>query len=133
MTSNDELRLVHKQVAADPSVLRFLTEEEMVALKFAIGESEGLTVEECCNSSSINKHFLAIGTNFMMYDTGEEAVCLAWVLGDGESFIDHYVHEEMHRVLHKQVGIESCSAYDKIARYIEKEMAEPPIPALAAL
>jgi hypothetical protein len=100
-----------------------LTEEEMMALKFAIGQSEGLTVEECRDPSLIAKHFLARGTNFMMYDTGEEAVCLAWVLGDEQSFISHYMHEELHRVLHKEIGIASCSAYDKIARYIDKDGA----------
>jgi hypothetical protein len=102
-----------------------LTEEEMAALKFAIGESEGLTVEECCDPSIIDKHFLAVGTNFMMYDTGEGAVCLAWVLGDEASFISHYTHEELHRVLHKRVGIASCSAYDRVARYVEDRESMP--------
>jgi hypothetical protein len=111
--------------AASHLLLRFLTEEEMAALKFAIGESEGLTVEECRDPSIIDKHFLAVGTNFMMYDTGEGAVCVAWVLGDQESFISHYTHEELHRVLHKRVGITSSSAYDRVARYVEDRESMP--------
>ena len=131
MASKNGLRLFNKQIAAHSVALRFLTEEEMAALKFAIGESEGLTVEECHDPSMIDKHFLATGTNFMMYDTGEKSVCLAWVLGDDESFVSHYIHEELHRVLHEQIGIDSCSAYDRIARLIEKEAHEPPTSAIA--
>jgi hypothetical protein len=100
--------------------LRFLKDEEMVALKFAIGQSEGLSVEECCDPERIGMHFKAPGTNFMMYDTGEQTICLAWVLGDDQSFIDHFVHEEMHRVLHRTVDMDSCSAYDRIARLVEE-------------
>ena len=104
--------------------LRFLDGEEMEALKFAIGESEGLTIEECCDQSLVRRHFLVPRTNFMMYDTGEETICLAWVLGDESSFIEFFVHEEIHRVLHKRIGLESCCAYDNVARYAESETVE---------
>jgi hypothetical protein len=119
--------------AASHFLLRFLTEEEMAAQKFAIGESEGLTVEECCDPSIIEKHYLAVGTNFMMHDTGEGAVCLAWVLGDEASFISHYTHEELHRILHKRVGMASCSAYDRVARYVDDRESTPtPVTRLSA-
>ena len=104
--------------------LKFLNSEEMEALKFAIGESEGLTIGECTVPSLINRHFLVPETDFMMYDTGEETICLAWVLGDESSFIEFFVHEEIHRVLHKRIGLESCCAYDNVARYAESETVE---------
>ena len=98
---------------------RFLTGEEMEALKFAVGLSQGLSVEDCNASETIGKHFLAPGTNFMYYDTGEESVCYAWILGDEESFCEHFVHEETHRVLHELIGLRSCCDYDNVARYAE--------------
>jgi hypothetical protein len=98
----------------------------MVALKFAIGQSEGLSVEECCTQELIDRHLLRSGTNFLMYDTGEESVCIAWVLGNEHSFVSHYVHEEIHRVLHKVVGMDACCDYDKVARHVEGGVAEVP-------
>ena len=98
---------------------RFLTSEEMEALKFAIGLSHGLSVEDCNEGDEIGRHFLAPDTNFMYYDTGEESVCYAWILGDQESFCEHFVHEETHRVLHALIGLRSCCEYDNVARYAE--------------
>ena len=104
--------------------LKFLNSEEMEALKFAIGESEGLTIGECTVPSLINRHFLVPETDFMMYDTGERCICLAWVLGNETSFVEIFVHEEIHRVLHKHIDLESCCAYDNISKYVEGEMLE---------
>jgi hypothetical protein len=98
---------------------RFLTSEEMEALKFAIGLSHGLSVEDCDEGDEIGRHFLVPGTNFMYYDTGEQSVCYAWILGDEESFCEHFVHEETHRVLHALIGLRSCCDYDNVARYAE--------------
>ena len=105
---------------------RFLTSEEMEALKFAIGLSHGLSVEDCNEGEEIGRHFLTPGTNFMYYDTGEESVCYAWILGDQESFCEHFVHEETHRILHALIGLQSCCEYDKVARYAEAVEAETP-------
>ena len=101
---------------------RFLTSEEMEALKFAIGLSHGLSVEDC---DEIGRHFLAPRTNFMYYDTGEQSVCYAWILGDEECFCEHFVHEETHRILHALIGLRSCCDYDNVARYAEAVEAEP--------
>jgi hypothetical protein len=104
--------------------LRFLDPLEMEALKLAIGESHGLTIEQCEDLFCIGKYFAVPGTNFMLYDTGEKSICLAWALGDESSFIEFYLHEEMHYILHKCVDLKSCCEYDKIAKYAEKEMVE---------
>lgn len=104
---------------------RFLTSEEMEALKFAIGLSQGLSVEDCNKGDEMGRHFLAPGTNFMYYDTGEESVCYAWILGNEESFCEHFVHEEIHRVLHALIDLRSCCDYDNVARYAEAVEAEP--------
>jgi hypothetical protein len=98
---------------------RFLTSEEMEALKFAIGLSHGLSVQDCTEGVEIGRHFLAPGTNFMYYDTGEESVCYAWILGGEESFCEDFVHEETHRVLHALIDLRSCCDYDNVARYAE--------------
>jgi hypothetical protein len=105
---------------------RFLTGEEMEALKFAVGLSQGLSVGDCNDGDEIGRHFLAPGTNFMYYDTGEGSVCYAWILGDEESFCEHFVHEETHRILHARIGLRSCCDYDNVARYAEAVEAEPP-------
>ena len=107
------------------STLRFLGEEEMAALKFAIADSDGESIEDT------KKHFITSGTNLMLYDTGEKSVCMAWVLGDEGSFINHYLHEEIHHVLHEVAGINACCAYDKVARFAEElphEPHRPPVP-----
>lgn len=104
---------------------RFLTGEEMEALKFAVGLSQGLSVEDCNRGEAIRRYFLAPGTNFMFYDTGEKSVCYAWILGDEESFCEHFVHEETHRILHERIGLRSCCDYDNVARYAEAVDAEP--------
>jgi hypothetical protein len=101
--------------------LRFLNSLEMEALKLAIGESHGLTIEQCEDMFYIDKYFAVPGTNFMLYDTGEESICLAWALGDEQSFIEFYLHEEMHYILHKCVDLKSCCDYDKVAKFAEKE------------
>jgi hypothetical protein len=101
--------------------LRFLDSSEMAALKLAIGESQGLTIEQCEDWFLISKYFAVPGTNFMLYDTGERSVCLAWLLGDEQSFIEFYVHEELHYILHKCIDLKSCCDYDSIAEYVEKE------------
>jgi hypothetical protein len=106
---------------------RFLTSEEMEALKFAIGFSHGLSVEDCDEGDEIGRHFLAPGTNFMYYDTGEQSVCYAWILGDEESFCEHFVHEETHRILHALIGLRSCCDYDNVARYAEAVETEQTI------
>lgn len=104
--------------------LRFLDPSELEALKLAIGESQDLTIEECEDWSKIGKHFAVSGTNFMLYDTGEKSVCLAWVLGNEESFIDFYTHEVLHYILHERISLKSCCDYDNIAKYAEREIPE---------
>jgi hypothetical protein len=104
--------------------LRFLDGEEMQALRFAIGESEELTIEECYNWSMIARHFLTPKSNFMFYDTGERKICLAWVLGDEQSFVEFFVHEEVHRVLHETIDLKSCCMYDNIAQQVEAPLVE---------
>ena len=120
---------IHKIILLEESKhvfmrLRFLDSLEMEALKLAIGESHGLTIEQCEDLFHIGKYFAVPGTNFMLYDTGEKSICLAWVLGDEKSFIEFYVHEELHYILHKCVDLKSCCDYDKVAKYAEKEMVE---------
>ena len=104
--------------------LRFLDPSEMEALKLAIGESQGLTIKDCEDWLKISKHYAVPGTNFMLYDTGEKSVCLAWVLGDEESFVEFYMHEVLHYILHERIDLRSCCDYDKIAKYAESEMPE---------
>lgn len=60
----------------------------------------------------------------MMYHTGEESICLAWVLGDERSFINDYIHEEIHRILHKRIDLKSCCDYDNVARYVEEMIVD---------
>jgi len=112
------------EIPLRPPELRFLSQEELKALKFAICQSEGLTIEECEERALVMKYFHARENNFMMYHTGEESICLAWVLGDERSFINDYVHEELHRVLHKRVDLESCDKYDNVADYMENVIVD---------
>jgi hypothetical protein len=104
--------------------LRFLDSLEMEALKLAIGESHGLTIEQCEDLFYIGRYFAVPGTNFMLYDTGEKSICIAWALGDEKSFVEFYLHEEMHYILHKCIDLKSCCDYDKVAQYAEKEIME---------
>lgn len=104
--------------------LRFLDPSEMAALRLAIGESQGLTIEECDERFLISKYFAVPGTNFMLYDTGEKSICLAWVLGDEKSFIEFYLHEELHYILHKCIDLKSCCDYDNVARVAERKISE---------
>ena len=106
---------------------RFLDSVEMEALKFAIGFSNGLRIDECHDRQAIGKHFLAPGTHFMYYDTGEGSVCVAWVLGDEDSFCEYFVHEEVHRVLHQLIDLRTCCDYDNVARFAEATDPEPKI------
>ncbi len=104
--------------------MRFLDPQEMAALKFAIGQSEGLSIEECCDWDKVKRYFLTPETNFMLYHTGEQAICLAWILGDDKSFIEFFVHEELHRVLHERIDLSACCSYDNVARYVETSIIE---------
>lgn len=104
--------------------LRFLDTSELAALKLAIGESQGLTIEQCEDWYLMSKYFAVPGTNFMLYDTGEKSVCLAWVLSDEKSFIEFYVHETLHYILHECIDLKSCCDYDNIARIVEEEEPE---------
>jgi hypothetical protein len=70
------------------------------------------------------QYFVVPNTNFMMYDTREESICLAWAFGNEASFIEFYVHEEIHHVLHKRIDLRSCCEYDNIARQAESESLE---------
>jgi hypothetical protein len=106
------------------SNMRFLNPIELRALKFAICESEGMTIEESEESVHLMNHFRARESNFMMYHTGEESICVAWVLGDDKSFVNDYVHEEIHRILHKRIDLSSCDQYDNVSRYVEGVMIE---------
>lgn len=117
MKSDDE-------ILTRPSELRFLSPVELKALKFAICQSEGLSIEECEERVHVMNHFRARESNFMMYHTGEESICLAWVLGDEMSFISDFVHEELHRVLHKRIDLESCDRYDNVANYAENVIVD---------
>ena len=112
---------------------RFLLREELDALKFAIGMSHGLDIEQCEGGEGISRHFLAPGTNFMYYDTGEERICFAWILASEGSFCEYLAHEEIHRVLHEVIDLKSCCDYDNIARFAEAVDAEPSVRAVSAL
>ncbi len=97
----------------------------MEALKFAIGESEGLTIEECSVQFLVMRHFLVPGTNFMMYDTGEECI-FVWpgCLGTKRALSSSISTKKFTALLHKHVDLECCCAYDNISKYAESEMAE---------
>jgi hypothetical protein len=106
------------------SNMRFLNPIELRALKFAICESEGMTIQESEERVHLMNHFRARESNFMMYHTGEESIGVAWVLGDDKSFVNDYVHEEIHRILHKRIDLSSCDQYDNVSRYVEDVMIE---------
>lgn len=80
-----------------------------------------MSMEESEQKVHMMNHFRARESNFMMYHTGEESICLAWVLGDVKSFISDYVHEEIHRILHKRIDLKSCCDYDNVASYVEEQ------------
>jgi len=97
-------------------MIRFLNNEELISLKYAILKYFNDKIEE----SELEKIAKENKTNFLYFNLSTKEIEIAWIY-DIDKIENDLTHEIIHKTIFELEGKEACILYDCISDRIEEE------------